>query len=188
MNDWGIFEKFLGYLRYFIVNKYIKPGDVIVDIGCGRKQAFLYSNKSKFKKGYGFDFRIEDRIDDNIVLINNKGMDIFPINDSEVDKVFLNAVLEHLENPERVLSEAFRILKSGGCIIMTTPTRIAKPVLEFLSFRLKIIDPEEILEHKHYYNKADIEELIIKTGNLSTLEKYRLWELGFNSLIILRKK
>ena len=43
---------------------------------------------------------------------------------------------------------------------MTTPTRIAKPVLEFLSYRLHLINEDEIREHKHYFNKADIQEII----------------------------
>lgn len=44
-----------------------------------------------------------------------------PVNDASFDTALLCEVLEHLENPEKVLREAFRILKNGGKLIMSTP-------------------------------------------------------------------
>lgn len=44
-----------------------------------------------------------------------------PVNDACFDTALLCEVLEHLENPEKVLKEAFRILKTGGMLIISTP-------------------------------------------------------------------
>lgn len=44
-----------------------------------------------------------------------------PVEDGSYDTVILCEVLEHLENPEQVLKEIFRILKNGGTLIMSTP-------------------------------------------------------------------
>jgi len=44
-----------------------------------------------------------------------------PVKDESYDTAILCEVLEHLEDPEKVLREAFRILKKGGNLIMSTP-------------------------------------------------------------------
>lgn len=68
---------------------------------------------------------------------------------------------------------------------MTTPTPKSKPLLEFLAFRLHIINEEEILEHCHYYGKKEMENLAL---NLKmTLMQYQLFQLGLNSLTVLKK-
>lgn len=44
-----------------------------------------------------------------------------PVEDAAYDTAILCEVLEHLENPEQVLKEIFRILKNGGTLIISTP-------------------------------------------------------------------
>ena len=193
-NKWIWFDWLVAAFRYAKVNKYVKQGNIIADIGCGREAAFLKSHVNKIKHGYGFDLRIQTNEEGNISLINNKDLNgKLPLENDSIDTVFLNAVLEHLESPVDVIAEAVSILKVNGKIIMTTPTRIAKPVLEFLSFKMHLINEDEILEHKHYFNKRDV-LLLCKTINnimhedVISLEKYSIFEIGFNSLIILRKR
>ena len=72
---------------------------------------------------------------------------------------------------------------------MTTPTPISKPLLEFLAFKLHIINEEEIKEHVHYYSRKDIDDLILKLSESYKLEiiKYKRFEFGFNSLIVIKK-
>lgn len=196
MKDWNVLDMFIASFRYNVVNKYVMNciGGVIADIGCGREGTFLKSHASKIGHGYGFDFRIVTHDEGNISLINNKELNgKIPLDSGSVDAVFLNAVLEHLESPVDVISEAARILRTGGKIIMTTPTRIAKPVLEFLAYKMHLINEDEIREHKHYFNKADVLELIkaVNSSDLGIsliLERYSFFELGFNSLIVLQKK
>ena len=43
------------------------------------------------------------------------------IADSSIDFVTMNAVIEHIANPENVLNESFRVLKPGGIIFVRTP-------------------------------------------------------------------
>tara|TARA_B100000945_G_C20385531_1_gene599512 strand:+ start:261 stop:905 length:645 start_codon:yes stop_codon:yes gene_type:complete len=47
--------------------------------------------------------------------------DSIPISDNSIDGFLLCEVLEHLENPEDVLNEAYRILKEGGIGWITSP-------------------------------------------------------------------
>lgn len=184
--EWNRLDKFIGKLRYAQVQKYITEGISIVDVGCGRTAEFLMKNSHAIKDGIGLDFRIQNEMKaPNIKLINNKELKAFPIEEKTIDCVFLNAVLEHLEDPVTVLTECKRVLKIGGRIIMTTPTRAAKPILEFMAFKLHVINEDEILEHKHYYSKMEIVLLANKLG--VTLEKYGYFEMGMNSIIVLQK-
>ncbi|MBQ3800142.1 MAG: class I SAM-dependent methyltransferase [Treponema sp.] len=192
---WIWFDWLVAAFRYGMVNRYVREGSVVADIGCGREGAFLKSHAEKISHGYGFDFRIPTHEEGNLSLVNNRELGgRLPLDDGKVDDVFLNAVLEHLEDPEGVVTEAARILKSGGRIIMTTPTRISKPILEFLSYKLHLIDEEEIREHKHYFNRADIVGLVASVNEhlpppmYIVLKRYAFFELGLNSLIILRKE
>lgn len=186
MQNWNALDKFIGTIRYVHVQKYIRAGTCIVDIGCGRDAKFLIRNKDIIRDGIGMDSRIKEETPaPNIKLINNRNMKIFPINDNKIDTVFLNAVLEHLEEPVDMLLECKRILKPGGEIVMTTPTCMAKPILEFMAFRLHIINEDELLEHKHYWTKKDI-HILSKKIDMS-LTKYSYFEMGLNSLIVLKK-
>lgn len=44
-----------------------------------------------------------------------------PLKDSSIDTFMLCEVLEHLENPDQILRECFRIIKRGGYGIITMP-------------------------------------------------------------------
>jgi SAM-dependent methyltransferase len=44
-----------------------------------------------------------------------------PLADATVDSVILQAVLEHVPDPERVIDEAWRVLKPGGFIYVEVP-------------------------------------------------------------------
>ena len=95
------------------------------------------------------------------------------------------AVLEHLPMENELVKESNRILKRDGLLVLTTPTPIAKPVLEFLSYKLHIISEESIREHQHYYSKQELIERLQRDG--FTIEKYTYFQFGFNQMIIGRK-
>ncbi len=46
---------------------------------------------------------------------------------------------------------------------MTTPTPIAKSALEYIA-KMRMIDKEEILEHKHYYTNQEMQILMKQSG------------------------
>lgn len=56
----------------------------------------------------------------NLSIVNADAT-ILPFPAEIFDVVILTEILEHCENPERVLSECVRILKPGGYIIVSTP-------------------------------------------------------------------
>lgn len=187
--DWNDLDKIIAKFRYAQVDKYVPKNGRIVDIGCGQEGKFLLRHKNKISHGYGLDYKVENHTVDNINFINNRISENLPIIERSIDVVFLNAVLEHLEHPEEVLLNALGLLKKGGKIVMTTPTPIAKPILEFMAYKLHIINESEIKEHVHYYSHEDIVRLVKKLNGIFPvkLEKYEKFEFGANSLIVLVK-
>lgn len=47
--------------------------------------------------------------------------DAIPVANNNFDIILMTEVLEHLENPEAVLKECYRVLKQGGVMIATIP-------------------------------------------------------------------
>ena len=188
--NWNILDRVIAKIRYSQVDKYVIENGKIVDIGCGQEGEFLLRHKDRIMQGYGLDYKINNHIIDNIIFINNSQTKHLPISKNDIDVVFLNAVLEHLPQPKNVLLEALSLLKKGGKIVMTTPTPLAKPVLELMAYKLHIINESEIREHVHYYSRKDIEELIkfLNTTHHVKLFRYETFELGLNSLIVIEKE
>lgn len=184
-DDWPLFEKMLGSLRYGKIKKYVMPDGVHCDIGCGYHGAFLKSISKKIRYGYGFDWKVTPDQLGNIELMNNRGIDGIPLGDGSCDRVFMLAVLEHLEDAEAMVKECHRILKKGGILVLTTPTPVAKPILEFLSFKLHLISRASIEEHKHYYSRPEMMEIFKKCGFSSA--RYRKFMFGVNSLAVVKK-
>lgn len=187
--DWNTLDKIIAKLRYAQVDKYVIKNGRIVDIGCGQEGKFLLRHKNEISQGYGLDYKIKNHSFDNIQFINSHISNNIPIQKSSIDIVFMNAVLEHLAHPEDILNTAFSLLKKGGKLVMTTPTPLAKPILEFMAYKLRIINEAEIREHVHYYSKKDIESLIaqLRKNYLIKLDKYKTFEFGLNSLIVIKK-
>ena len=114
-----------------------------------------------------------------MVLKNAHIDEEIPLESNSVDCVTLIAVLEHLEKPGHVLSESYRVLKKEGKILITTPAPVSKPILEFLSYRLNIVSPVEIRDHKHYYTKKELSGLLEECGFAGV--SARSFEFGLNN-------
>lgn len=96
------------------------------------------------------------------------------------------AILEHLNYPLEMLKQIARVLKPNGILLLTVPSHLAKPVLEFLAFRLKIVSEAEIRDHKAYYNKKDLQNLIAQVPNLY-LNTHKYFQCGMNNFAIISK-
>jgi len=74
--------------------------------------------------------------------------DFLPFESESFDIVIMLAVLEHLSNSFFTMKETQRILKSKGRLVLIVPSKIAKPVLQFLAYRLHVISEREMRDHK----------------------------------------
>jgi len=183
-----ILDKIIYRLRTGIIFKNIKENVVVCDLGCRKNVTFLKQISSKIKYGYGFDIDAENYKESNIETKKlNFESERIPLGDQSVDCILMSAVLEHLNDPKNIIKEAYRILGPGGVFLLTTPSVYAKPILEFLAFKLKIISREDISEHKKYYKTSDIVKLFANCGFDEKNVKCKYFELFFNILVIAKK-
>lgn len=187
-NGFTIIDKLISSYRLLVALRYVEKEDVILDLGCGYQHYLLRCTNQKFKFGYGLDYEVPDIKKDNIILKNYKYEGRLPLEDNYFDKIFLLAVLEHVEeeNVPKLFSEFSRILKDNGSVIVTTPTPKSQKILEIIALKLKLVAAEEVVDHKHYYVHDEIFKLA-KTNGLGVAD-YKLFQFGLNSLYILRKQ
>jgi ubiquinone/menaquinone biosynthesis C-methylase UbiE len=162
----GFLEGYLEKERIKLARKLIKDissNDNILDIGCGMHPNFLLG--VDFKNKFGIDRIIEsDKTQtSNIKLVNydlaaNKKM---PFGDNYFDVVSLLAVIEHmsLKDIKFIFSEVNRVLKSGGKLIITTPSYISKWVLESMAV-VNLVSKEELEEHQTYFSKLRLRKVL----------------------------
>ncbi|HEY9696876.1 MAG TPA: class I SAM-dependent methyltransferase [Trichocoleus sp.] len=160
MNE-PLLEPVLRRWRLRQVMPWIPPGAKLLDIGCGRSATFLRTISPHIRQGVGVDFKVEPIQGQNIETIQLKLAYDLPFEDSSFDVVTMLAVLEHIEHEKAILLEVQRVLRDGGKLILTVPSVWSQPLLEFLSYQLKIVDEAEIRDHKRYYNRKKLNQVLI---------------------------
>lgn len=194
-------EKWARLIRFAKTRPYIEEilahhkSILLIDFGCG--QDILYYNylleefdtAKQYITYIGVDALIKPKKSKQTTIVRSN-FESFTTK-KKADVIVMLAVLEHVNDPVFLLQKSLAYLKPNGIIIATTPSWIAKPVLEFLSYQLGIIAKREIDEHKRYFSKHDVHTLE-KSVQQKTKTRFSLWhqyfELGLNNLILIRKK
>ncbi|MDD5085646.1 MAG: glycosyltransferase [Candidatus Omnitrophica bacterium] len=115
-----------------------KKEDVsILDVGCGVGfYLFQLERQGGFKNSYFagidaalpnivfFNQRIAEEHRDNFLAVLGMA-ECLPFESNSFDTVTCSEALEHIEDKGRALTEAFRVLKTGGSLFITTPSRFA---------------------------------------------------------------
>ena len=148
------------------------------DIGCGKNASLIRGLTDTIERGVGLDSRTKSEIIGNIETIPSNLENTLPLPSETFDLVTVLAVLEHIENDSRLLAECHRILKKGGRILITVPTKANKPVGEFISYKLKLINPHHYRDHKRYYDKRKLGSDLERAGFKERRLQY--WEFGMN--------
>lgn len=161
--------------------------DVYVDLGCGFTATLLRWVVSEFqiKKAIGLDLSCNPALSTEKISfqegdLNNE----IALPDNSADLITSLAVLEHLSNARKNLQEVYRILKPGGRLVMTTPTPLSKPVLEFLSFKLGLINKDEVMDHKDYYNTVRLREMLSSAGFAPENIQASVFLCGLNNFVL----
>ena len=112
-----------GKLARYLFDRYeIKNGQTLLDIGCGRGE-FLRGFMSCGVKGYGVDrSRMAEKYCPEAELcsadLENDGL---PFENGFFDVIYSKSVIEHFYDPEKLVSEIYRVLKPGGLVITMCP-------------------------------------------------------------------
>jgi len=178
----NLFQK----MRIQRIKKYIKSGAIVCDFGCGFEGVMLHSIKDRIDSGVGLDLRINPEYSDNRITLKEADLNNeLDLEDDHFDIVLSLANIEHLENPEQIMKEIHRILKPGGILLLTAPSIYGKPVLEFLAYKLHVINEQSIRDHKTYFDKKTINDLCKKIGFRAFNHKY--FQLFMNNFLYAKK-
>ena len=140
------FKSFL-YRNHFLYPKLIKhlPGYTL-DLGCGIGD-FLRFNKG----AVGVDINsecVKYCLSEGLNAVRME-IDQLPFKASEFDSLIMDNILEHIENPNRILSEVYRVLNQSGRLIIGVPGRNGYKV-----------DPD----HKVFYDEKSLSSKLIEFG------------------------
>lgn len=94
-----------------LVRRYGKGTVLDIGAGYGRYREMLAPHVEKYLSSDGFDTRA-DFVEDSAHLTHA---------DESFDTVLCNQALEHVEDPDKTISEMYRVLKTGGHAIATVP-------------------------------------------------------------------
>jgi len=99
-------------------------GQRYLDIGAGAFVNSLVFGKD-FTTTYCIDLNVSKRhASSHTNLVFARGdAEALPFRDATFDQVSLFSVIEHVEDQEQALCEAFRVLKSGGALVVQIPNR-----------------------------------------------------------------
>jgi SAM-dependent methyltransferase len=108
-------------------------GTSVLDVGCGAK---------KRPGAVGLDISADTDAD----IVHDLDVFPYPLEDASFDEVIMQDVIEHVEDPMRVVAELHRILRPDGRLQLRTP---------HFSSSLAYGDPT----HRHYYSSSAIRYL-----------------------------
>lgn len=157
----------------------------LLDVGCGWNYSLLKAVEPYIHKGVGVDLKAPNLETPRISVVQAKLFSALPFPDNSFDIVVMLAVLEHLSNSTEIVAEIKRVLDLGGRLILTVPSKRAQPVLEFLAYRLKVVNDLEIRDHKRYWDYADLKEVMHECG--LTVEEHRYFQFGMNNFLVAKK-
>lgn len=101
--------------------------------------------------------------DENIKIVQGDAQNL-PFQNDSFDVVCAAALIEHVENPIKMLEEAFRVLKPDGIIIITTPDPFFDKIAQAIGHIEKGLHQETftIKKLKDYFNKTGFRVLEAK--------------------------
>jgi len=167
-----------------VLDKYLMPGEKILDLGCGNGRYFDYLQEKKVNY-FGVDNseKLIEIAKNNYPDANFQVADALslPFPNNFFDKIISIAVLHHIPSEElraHFLAETKRVLKPGGILILTVWNfREVKEFFLFFKFVIikllgskldfgDFLEPwdKKALRYFHYFSQNGLKNLARKTG------------------------
>lgn len=163
-----------------LIKKYIGSEKKLRLLDIGAADGAMLSVLRKqfgFKRTIGVEPNVDlvrAKKDSDIELINSEGEKL-PFAEGEFDVVLISAVIEHVNEPSRVISESYRVLSPGGLLIVITVV----PWMDRLAEKLKFFPPM-LHCHFHRFNLKRLKKMLEGNGfRISELGKFALVTSGF---------
>lgn len=166
------------------IEKYCENPKRILDLGTA-DGLMLSRIKNKYPEaecmGVEYAQELIDANEDSRIKIIQGNAQRLPFPDNQFDIVIATAIIEHVERPEKLISESCRVLKRGGVLIITTPN----PFFEKIASLIGALDGDE---HQITFNLKTLKKYL-KAGGFETLllKKFMISPIGFPAEILIEK-
>lgn len=130
----GGFSRYDGTVEFYSrINALLRPEMILLDLGAGRgsstednstyrRNLQCFRGKVAQVIGADIDLVVAENVKiDQHVIIELDGR--LPLNDNSIDIVLCDWIFEHIENPEFLVGEVRRVLKSDGWLCARTPNK-----------------------------------------------------------------
>ncbi len=161
----------------------------VADVGCGYRATISRTLLDRVERLVLLDVALDPELLEHPKVTPIQGWlpdALSAIADRSQDVVICNSVLEHLWEPLTVLQGLERILVPGGVLLVNVPSWRGKLFLEFSAFRLGN-SPDEIDDHKMYYDPRDLWPLLVRAGFLPRDIRCFPHKFGLNTFASCRK-
>jgi SAM-dependent methyltransferase len=136
-------------LRYHEVLRVFRNGGTLADLGSGDEPRFLRRVSQRVDRAWGLDPRAKPGQEGNITLLRGDATQRLPFEDASLDQLTSLAVIEHVDDPHAILAECLRVMRPGGQLIITTPSRLGILVHELMR-RVGLIRDVKEGEHRDF--------------------------------------
>jgi len=158
--------------------------DAILDIGTADALMLDMLNQNlNIKKAVGLDRSIEllsTNKNPKLRLVQGDATEL-PFEDNSFDVVVATAVIEHVSEPEKMITECHRVLRQNGIVIITTPD----PFFECIATKLRYLKEEH---HQKTFRLSELKPLFESQGfKILKAEKFMMSPIGFPHEIEIEK-
>lgn len=179
------FDRLVGSWRYAAAGEYVLSGCRLCDLGCGVDALFLRHLGGRAGYSVGIDHQAVDVRDVRADFVKADIQRGIPLEAASVDCVTMLAVLEHIEEPCELLADVYRVLASGGRLIMTWPGPAVDLLLPLLTSAGLVSPLTETHNHQPRLPVVYWQGVLAKVGFVKVY--HRAFELGLNHLMVAYK-
>jgi ubiquinone/menaquinone biosynthesis C-methylase UbiE len=162
-------RKFHDALYRDLIEKYLRPGQRLLDAGCGRYMKFC-REFSGTAQVVGIDLESTLDTDNRRFPFGVRGdLGHLPFPADHFDMVISRSVVEHLEDPKRVFREFYRVLRPGGKVIIITPNKYdyVSLIAALTPYRLHRVLVSKIFQ----VSEDDVFPTLYRANTLGTMRK-----------------